>query len=128
TVSGNVLAARTVRIRIDGVLNVIGFKATGTIIISVGAGGFRIDIPQSNPLSITVGPFTAGFYGFLDSNGHFLFTAYASIHTTAGPAYLDANASLTIRDDQFRFHFGGRAELMLAAVGRGVADSAGAIF
>ncbi len=120
TVGAYTLAARTVRVRIDGNLNVIGFIASGTIIITVGAGGFRIDVPQSNPLSLVIGPFSAGLYGYLDSNGQFRFTAYAGIHLTAGPAYLDAQASLTIGNDLFNFHFDGSAGLKIAGIGIGV--------
>jgi len=36
---------------VNGYLNLLGFKAYGTIIISVGASGFELVVPDYAPLS-----------------------------------------------------------------------------
>jgi hypothetical protein len=92
-----------VRLRIDGYAQCHRVRQWHDYHYDQSRGGFRIDIPQSNPLQLSVGPVSAGFYGFLDSNGNFLFSAYAGIHVTAGPAYLDVNGSPTIGNSYFNF-------------------------
>ena len=122
------IPARTVRVSVaDATLNVIGFKATGSLTITISPSHFRIEVSQSHPLSLTVGPLSVGFYGYFDAlNGHvtFSFTATGSFHATAGPAYLDAEASLTITDHSFSFHASGSAGLEIAGFRIGVTVSA----
>ncbi|HAM70036.1 MAG TPA: hypothetical protein DCM86_00140, partial [Verrucomicrobiales bacterium] len=120
SLGGFTLAAQTVRIRIDGALNIIGFKASGTLIITAGAGGLRIEVPESSPLKLVVGPFQADLSGFIDSNGTWRFNAHAGLHLDAGPAYLDVDAYLTVGNDIFRFHLDGSAGLRIFGVNIGV--------
>ena len=116
------IPAQTVRIKVAGGINIFGFKATGGVIISIGAGGFRIEVPDhvlpdgTGPLSLSLGPISIQFSGFLDSNGTFLFTASGGVHATAGPAFLDADASVTIGNNPllFKFHLDGSAGIKVA--------------
>ena len=77
-------------------------------------------MPESNPLQLAIGPFRAGVFGFIDSNGTWSFTAYAGFHLSAGPAYLDVDALLSVGPDHFRFHIHGAAGLRIAGFNIGV--------
>ncbi|MCC6235017.1 MAG: calcium-binding protein, partial [Verrucomicrobiales bacterium] len=125
TVGGSLIPRQTLRVSVlNGRLNILGFVASGTIKISAGAGGFSIDVPASDPLQLTVGPLTVGIYGYVRPNGTFEFTAYGGFRVTAGPAYLEVNASLTLGSSRFRFFIEGSAGLKIAGVRIGVRVSA----
>ena len=122
------IPARTVRITIaNATLNVIGFKATGSMTITISPNHFRIEVPKTSPLSLVLGPLNIALYGFFDAfNGvvTFSFTATGGFHVRAGPAYLDADATLTITDHSFSFHISGAAGLEIAGFKIGISVSA----
>lgn len=117
TVGGVSIPRQTVRFSIvNATVNILGFKATGNITISIGSGGFRIDVPSNKPLTLKVGPIEASLSGFVDSNGSFLFTATSKFKVTAKPAFLEATASVTLGSSQFRINVKGEAGLKIAGV------------
>ena len=62
--------SRRGRVRVsipNATLNVFGFKATGSLMITISPGHFRIEVLKATPLSLTVGPLNVGLYGFLDT-------------------------------------------------------------
>ena len=82
--------------------------------ITLDSSGFSINVPQSNPIQVNVGFLSAGLYGYLHSDGHFRFTAYAGIDIEAGPFYLRVNGSITLTDSSFEIHVSGGAGLEIA--------------
>ena len=122
---GSVLIPKqTARVSVlKGELNILGLKATGSIIISVGAGGFEFIIPNNDPLTLKVGTIiTAELFGHINSSG-FSFTATADFYTTTGPAYLDAEAEIRLSNSEFYFHIEGNAGLKIAGINIGVSAS-----
>jgi hypothetical protein len=72
TTSGTVygIAKNTARVQVlNGGLNLFGLKATGSITISAGSGGFNLYIPSNDPLTLKVGPITASLSGYAYSDG-----------------------------------------------------------
>ena len=122
------IPARTVRVSVtNATVNVIGFKATGSLVVTISPNHFRIEVLKTSPLSLVIGPLNIAFYGFFDAfNGvvTFSFTATGGFHVRAGPAYLDADASLTITDHSFSFHISGAAGLEIAGIKIGISVSA----
>ena len=58
--------------------------------------------------------------GSFDSSGDFSVTGSAGFRVTAGPAYLEATASLTIDNSGFRVAISGRAGIRIAGINVGV--------
>lgn len=111
---------RTVRVAVEnGGLNLLGIHATGSVEITAGAGGFRIEVPKSNPLTVDLVALNASVHGTVSSNGTFQFTGSGGINASAGPASLEANASLTLgtSDPTFRVTASGKARLEVAGQG-----------
>jgi hypothetical protein len=104
---------KTARVTIsDAMLNVLGFKLSGSLKIEVGSSGFKISIPNKPGQRLVLDwrpVLYAEFYGYLYSNGSFSFTATCELHASAVGGYLDATASITIGSSVFRFHVSGSA-------------------
>jgi len=95
----------------------------GSIIISVGSGGFEFIIPDTDPLTLKVGTIiSAELFGYIKPTG-FSFTATADFHAEDGPAYLDATATIRLSNSEFYFYIEGSAGLRIAGVNIGVSAS-----
>ena len=110
------IPARTVRVTISGGLNILGIKLSGSFIITVSATGFRLEIPQSAPITFSfLGIFNISLYGYISNQG-FSFTGSAGIYLTLGPAYLNVSGSLTLSSSGFSFHVHGAAGIQIGPI------------
>ncbi len=76
-------------------LNILGLSFTGSLIITLSGSYFRIEIPASNPLQVSLfGIVTLSAYGYLDSNGSFDLTAAA--HFGIGDDFIGISANISI--------------------------------
>ncbi len=76
-------------------LNILGLSFSGSLIITLSGSYFRIEIPASNPLSVSLlGIVTLSAYGFIDSNGEFDITA--SAHFGIGNDFIGLSANISI--------------------------------
>ncbi|MBU6398761.1 MAG: hypothetical protein KGS61_00450, partial [Verrucomicrobia bacterium] len=78
-------------------LHILVFDLTGSLTITIDSSGFRIDIPQSNPLTFSLfNVVTVQAYGFISSDGTFDITASAGI-TFGDPSVFGFSASMAVR-------------------------------
>jgi len=95
-----------------------GFHASGTLIAQVSNGGFDIQIPQSNPLTLSfLSLGSMQVYGDINSNGSFSITGVIKYDVTAGPFELYGGIGATITNTGFAAWFSGGANLDCGALG-----------
>jgi hypothetical protein len=88
------IPAKTVRINVNGGLNILGFTARGTCTISASPSGFSIG---NLNLLLTVGPFgSIGLSGWLNTRGEFEFTGRFDWHPNIVVAWADVYATATL--------------------------------
>jgi hypothetical protein len=70
------IAANTYEVALyNASLNFVGFQAGGTVIVGVNGGVFDIEIPSSNPITLSFfGLGSASLYGYIRSNGQYSLT------------------------------------------------------
>jgi Ca2+-binding RTX toxin-like protein len=95
---------QSLRIGVDGGLNILGFNVSGGFVISASAGGqWSIDIPQDNPFHLSLGSLDGSLWGHVGNDG-FSFTASVSVSCSIDDfAKLEGTATITIGNDGFVF-------------------------
>lgn len=105
------IPANTVQVRISNLkLKVLGLTATGTVILTgLSATDFRIDIPSTSKLSVSIyGLVTVSVSGFVTSGGSFDLTGSASFDVgSKGYVKLDGEMSVRIRNAGLSANFKG---------------------
>jgi hypothetical protein len=100
SVSSVTIPGQTARISVlNAELNIFGFKARGSVIISAGANGFRIEIPILNPLTVSIAFFDASLHGWVSDDG-FSFTGGVSFEK-GSTVFVRGSGSITLASNPF---------------------------
>ncbi len=99
-------------------IEAFGFHASGSLIATISNGGFDIDIPQSDPISLSfLGLGSMQIYGDINSDGDFSITGQISYDVSAGPFELYGGIGATIANTGFSAWFYGGANLNCGVLG-----------
>ncbi len=100
TVTGQTIPQNTYEVALNnGSIDFLGLQASGTLIVGVSDGVFEIDIPSSNPLSLSFfGLGGVSISGYIDSNGQFSLTG--SVGFQLGQSGNEIYGSLSRSRDQ----------------------------
>ena len=93
-------------------IDLFGFQTSGTLIAKASHGGFDIEIPQSDPLTLNFfGIAQMQIYGDINSDGNFSVTGNISYDVKLGPFELYGDLGATISNTGFAAWFSGGANV-----------------
>jgi hypothetical protein len=99
----------------NATLNVLGLTASGTLTAGVSNGIFEIDVPSSNPLTVSFfGLGNVSIYGYLRSDGTFSLTGGTGFDLSDSIGELYGATSITISNSGFSGSFNGGANVYTA--------------
>ena len=93
-------------------INVLGFQASGSLMVGVNNGQFEIVVPQSNPLNISLfGLGGVSAYGYIESNGQFSLSGSVGFDLGSGGNDLYGSVNVTLANSGFYSSFSGGASV-----------------
>ena len=103
SVDGQDIDGDTYEVELQGSLSFFGLSASGTIIAGVVGGNFELEIPSSDPLTVSFfGLGTLSIYGTINNDGQFNIDGSISVNLSeAGVGELYGSLSVDISNNGF---------------------------